>query len=94
MISREEVAKIAHLGRLNLSEEELEIYTGQLSHILDYVAKLQELDTSQVEPKAHAVERTNVFRGDELKRSLPTKEALANAPDHDEFFFRVPTVLE
>lgn len=80
--------------RLRLSPEEVETYTGQLNAIVDYVAQLQELDTSGVEPLAHGVELHNVFRDDVRGQSLEREQALANAPKRDKVGFLVPAVLE
>lgn len=93
-ITKEEVKHVAHLARLEFSEEELEQFTDQLAQILTYVAKLNELDTSQVEPTYHALRLTNVFREDEVKASIPTEEALANAPEREDGFFVVPKVIK
>ena len=92
-ITKEEVKHVAHLARLEFSEEELEQFTDQLAQILAYVAKLNELDTSQVEPTYHALRLTNVFREDEVKESIPTEEALQNAPEREDGFFVVPKVI-
>ena len=92
-ISQQEVEHVAHLARLHLSREELRTMTTQLDMILSYVAKLDELDTSSVEPTTHAISVTNAFREDKVKPSLTQREALANAPEHDEAFFIVPRVI-
>lgn len=92
-ISQQEVEHVAHLARLHLSREELRTMTTQLDMILSYVAKLDELDTSSVEPITHALSVTNAFREDKVKPSLTQREALANAPEHDEAFFIVPRVI-
>jgi aspartyl-tRNA(Asn)/glutamyl-tRNA(Gln) amidotransferase subunit C len=93
-LSAEEVAKVALLGRLRLSPEELETFTGQLNSIVDYVAQLRELDTTDVEPLAHGVEVRNVFRDDVRGESLPREDALANAPKRNAENFLVPAVLD
>ena len=93
-ITREEVAKIAHLARLDLTEAELDRYTRQLGQILDYVAKLSELDTDSVEPVAHGVELANVFRADAARPGLAREDALADAPERSGEFFLVPKVFE
>jgi aspartyl-tRNA(Asn)/glutamyl-tRNA(Gln) amidotransferase subunit C len=92
-LTRQEVEKVSLLGRLQLSPDELETMTAQLGQIVDYMRLLGELNTEGVEPMAHAVETANVFRADELRDSLPRKEALANAPQHDDAFYLVPAVL-
>lgn len=93
-MTREDVAKVAMLARLRLSPEELETFTGQLSSIVDFVAQLQALDTSDVEPLAHGVELRNVFREDVVRSTLDREEALANAPKRNQECFLVPAVLE
>ena len=93
-LSIDDVAKVALLARLRLSPDELEMFTGQLNSIVDYVAQLQELDTTDVEPLAHGVEVRNVFRDDVRGPSLPREAALANAPKRNHESFLVPAVLE
>ncbi len=93
-ISRAQVEKVAKLARLELSEAEVQEFTGQLSAILDYVAKMNELDTTNVEPLAHCLPISNVFREDVVKESLGTDKTLANAPQRDGSFFKVPKILE
>jgi aspartyl-tRNA(Asn)/glutamyl-tRNA(Gln) amidotransferase subunit C len=93
-LSRDEVAKVALLARLRLTPEELDTFTGQLSSIVDFVAQLQEVDTSGVEPLAHGVEMRNVFRDDVRGPALDREAALANAPKRDAEGFLVPAVLE
>ena len=93
-LSRDDVAKVALLARLRLGAGELEMFTGQLNGIVDFVAQLQELDTTNVEPLAHGVEVRNVFREDVRGPSLPREEALANAPKRNADSFLVPAVLE
>jgi len=93
-LSREEVEHVALLARLHLSEEEIERHTHHLNRILEAFRTLQELDTEEVEPTSHVLPMSNVFRPDEVWPGLPREEALANAPDHDGAFFRVPRVVE
>ena len=88
------VGRVAHLSRLELSAKELEVFSRQLSAIVDYIRKLDELDTSAVEPLAHCLPMSNVFRDDEVLPSLSAQQALANAPDRFEDFFKVPQILE
>ena len=92
-IAREEVEKVALLGRLVLSDAELDRMTSQLSQILDYMELLGEVDTDGVEPMAHAFEVTDVLRPDEVRPSLPREAALGNAPARDDECYRVPAVL-
>jgi aspartyl-tRNA(Asn)/glutamyl-tRNA(Gln) amidotransferase subunit C len=93
-LSSADVAKAALLARLRLSPEELETFTGQLNSIVDYVAQLQELDTTGVEPLAHGIEVRNVFRDDVRGEALPCEQALANAPKRSTTSFLVPAVLD
>ena len=92
-ISREEVEKVSLLGRLLLSEAELDRMTTQLGQILQYMELLGEVDTEGVEPMAHALDVSDVFRGDEVRPSLPRQKALANAPHGDGECYLVPAVL-
>ncbi len=92
-ISREEVEKVSLLGRLQLSDAELETMTAQLGDILGYMELLGQVDTEAVEPMAHALEVADVFRDDAVRPSLDRQEALANAPKHDDECYRVPAVL-
>jgi len=93
-IDKEQVRKVAKLSRLELTEAEIDEFTGQLSAILDYVAKMNELDTTNVEPLAHCLPINNVFREDRPQESLGTEKTLANAPQTDEQFFKVPKILD
>jgi aspartyl-tRNA(Asn)/glutamyl-tRNA(Gln) amidotransferase subunit C len=93
-IDAEQVRKVAKLARLALTEAEIEEFTGQLGAILQYVEKMNELDTAGIEPLAHCLAIHNVFRADEVRESLGTEKTLANAPDRDGSFFRVPKILE
>ncbi len=93
-IDRAQAKKVAKLSRLQLSEAEVEEFTGQLSAILDYMEKLNELDTNTVEPLAHCLPIKNVFREDCVKESLGSEKTLANAPQRDGDFFKVPKILE
>jgi aspartyl-tRNA(Asn)/glutamyl-tRNA(Gln) amidotransferase subunit C len=92
-ITRKDVEYIAQLARLRFKDEELENFTDQLNEILNYVEKLNELDTANVEPLNHPVENVNVFRSDELKPSVQTEAALKNAPDRTDEYFKVPKVI-
>ena len=87
-----EVEYVAALARLSLTEKEKEMYTHQLNEILAYMEHLNRLDTSKVEPLLHVIGQTNVMRDDTVTPSLPREEALGNAPDRTEKFFKVPTV--
>jgi aspartyl-tRNA(Asn)/glutamyl-tRNA(Gln) amidotransferase subunit C len=92
--SRNDVAKVALLARLKLTDAELDLFASQLGQVLGYVGILNEVDTSAVEPLAHAVELENAFREDEIQPSLSREEALANAPKSDGKSFLVPAILE
>jgi aspartyl-tRNA(Asn)/glutamyl-tRNA(Gln) amidotransferase subunit C len=92
-VSKEDVEKIAKLAKLKFSDEELENFTPQMNEILNYMDKLNELDTENVEPLSHPVEQINVFREDKLRQSIFTEDALKNAPSKDEQFFKVPKVI-
>jgi aspartyl-tRNA(Asn)/glutamyl-tRNA(Gln) amidotransferase subunit C len=93
-IDKAQVKKVAKLSRLELTEAEMEEFTGQLSVILDYVEKMNELDTESVQPLAHCLPISNVFREDVVKDSLGTEKTLANAPQRDGEFFKVPKILD
>lgn len=93
-ISKEDVLHIAELSRLSCSVEEAEKFCGELNSILDYIHKLDELDTSDVEPTSHALDLTTVTRPDEVRPSLSNEEALKNAPDSELEHFKVPRVIE
>jgi len=92
-LARETVLKVASLARLELTDAEVELFGGQLGAILDYVAQLDELDVSSVEPMVHVEDVTNVFRDDVVQPSLPRADALANAPSTDGRCFLVPAIL-
>jgi len=93
-IDEAQVRHIALLARLKPSDEEVKMFSGQLSAILDYVEQLNEVDTTDVPPTAHAVPVSNVFRPDEPHTPLTPDVALANAPQRDGNFFAVPKVLD
>ena len=84
---------MALLARLELSEAEEERMTGQMNSILEYMGKLNELDTKDVPPTTHAIELQNVFRPDLVQPSLDRKDSLANAPGTDGVNFVVPKVI-
>ena len=92
-ISREEVIHVSRLARLNLREEEVEKFTGQLGAILDHVSKLNEVDTEGVPPTSHALDLVNVFREDAVTES-PIENMEKMAPDFEKGHFRVPKVIE
>ncbi|MDB6035524.1 MAG: glutamyl-tRNA amidotransferase [Verrucomicrobiales bacterium] len=88
------VRYVAHLARLDLTPEEEQKYGEQLSQVLGYIAKLNELDVTNVEPTAHAVPLVNVTRPDEPRPSISNEEALRNAPAKANGLFVVPGILE
>lgn len=92
-ISRDEVAHLAGLARLAVSEEELEKFAGQLDVILDSVARVGEVAADEIPPTSHAVPVTNVFRADEVREGLSRERALKSAPATEENRFRVPRIL-
>jgi len=92
-LTREQVEKVSLLARLVLTDAELETMTAQLGAIVGYVEQLAALDTDSVEPMAHAVELSNVFRPDEVRPSLDRAAMLSGAPSADGEFYLVPAVL-
>ena len=94
IIDEAQVRKVAKLARLDLTDTEVAEFAGQLSAILGYVARMNELNTDGVEPLAHCLPISNVFREDIVKDSLGTEKTLANAPQRDGSFFKVPKILE
>jgi len=93
-ITKQEVEHVAKLARLELSEQEKEKLTDQLSNILTYVETLNGLDTKGVEPTAHVLDLRNVMRDDVAAPSLPRERALANAPDQAAGHYKVPKIIE
>jgi len=92
-ISKQEVERVANLARLDMSTDEVEKMTVQLDSILQYVAKLDELDTTGVAVTTHTQEVVNAFREDEVRESLPREKALAAGPRHNDATFVVPKVI-
>lgn len=92
-ISRDDVAKLAKLARLALTDDELDNYAGQLDSILEYVGKIQAVDTSGVKPTGNPLRSVNVTRDDVVQTSLTQEQALAEAPAADEGRFAVPQIL-
>jgi len=89
-----EIGHIALLARLELSEQEKDLFSRQLGSIIQYIEKLNELDTASVEPTAHVLPLHNVFREDIVQPSLPREMALQNAPEKNDQFYRVPKIIE
>jgi len=92
-ITIKDVEHIAILAKLEFTDAEKEKFTHQMNQILEYMEQLNSLDTSKVEPLSHVIELSNVFRADEVKPGVSTEEALKNAPEKDEHYFKVPKVL-
>jgi aspartyl-tRNA(Asn)/glutamyl-tRNA(Gln) amidotransferase subunit C len=93
-ISREEVEHVARLARLELSEQEIELFREQLSAVLERAQRIQSVDLDDVEPTAHPVELRNVWRADVVVPPPESEAILANAPEREGSFFRVPRILE
>lgn len=92
MITVKDVEHVAKLARLELTEEEKEKYAGQLGDVLKYVEQMNEVDTSNVVPMAHAMDFVNVMREDVVKYEQTKEELMANAPDEEDGFFKVPKI--
>ncbi len=93
-ITEDQAKHIVKLARLSLSEEELSTYSGQLNTIIEHVEQLNTLDTSGIEPTSHVLPINNVMRDDMREPSLSNEEALKNAPDQADKFYRVPKIIE
>ena len=93
-ISKEDVAHVAELARLEFKEEELEKFTEQLGNILEYIEKLSELDTTGVEPTSHVLDISTPLREDRVEEWLSPEEVLQNAPEREGEFFSVPKVID
>jgi len=94
MISEAQVAHVAQLARLALSDEEKQRLTEQLNAILTYMEQLNEVSTEGVEPTAHVLDLVNVWRDDTVRQTLSAEAALANAPETAQRFFVVPRIVE
>ena len=92
-VTIKDVEHIAKLAKLEFNELEKAKFTEQFNEILAFMEKLNELDTSKVEPLSHVIELRNVFREDEVKPSISTEDALKNAPAKTDKFFKVPKVI-
>lgn len=93
-VSKEEVQYMAHLARLQFSEEETESLAEEMNRILDYMSDLEEVDTGDVEPLEHVIDLEYRLRDDRAEEPLSHEEALKNAPDADSDYFRVPRVID
>ena len=89
-----DIARIAQLARISLSEKELEAYSAQLEQILEHAARVQALPTDGVEPTSHPLTMVNAFRPDEATACLDRDEVLSQAPDSADGYFRVPKILD
>ena len=94
MITKKDVEYVANLSRLELNDADKDGFVSNLQEILSYIDKLNELDTSDVEPTAHVLPLKNVKRNDEIKPSLSNEAALKSAPETSDGFFLVPPVIE
>ncbi len=94
MLKKEDVIKVAQLAKLKLKDEEIEIFSNQLPQIVQFVEKLNELNTEEVEPFYELIDRTTPMRDDTPEDGLTQEEALQNAPESGEGFFIVPRVVE
>lgn len=92
MITVKDVEHVAKLARLELTEEEKEKYAGQLGDVLKYVEQMNEVDTTDVVPMAHAMDFVNVVREDEVRYEQTKEELMKNAPDAEDGFFKVPKI--
>jgi len=92
-LTRDEVAHLARLARLAVTDEELDLFAGQLAAVLDAVAQVGKAPVEDVAPTTHAVPMTNVFRPDVARPSLPRDVVLAGAPAAEDDRFRVPRIL-
>lgn len=92
-ITRDDVAHLAHLARLAVTDDELDVFAGQLDVILGAVARVGEVAADDIPATSHAVAMTNVYRADEIRPSLPRESVLAGAPEVEDDKFRVPRIL-
>ena len=92
MITVKDVEHVAKLARLELTEEEKELYTKQLGDVLKYVDQMNEVDTSNVKPMSHAIDFVNVMREDKVYYEQTKEELMANAPEEENGFFKVPKI--
>ena len=93
-IDNKVVEYVAHLARLQLQPDEVELYTQQLDRILAYMDKLNSLDTTGIEPTTHVIPLTNVFRDDVVDHNFQTEESVGNAPERKGSSFKVPPIIE
>jgi aspartyl-tRNA(Asn)/glutamyl-tRNA(Gln) amidotransferase subunit C len=94
IISEQTVRHIAVLARLECNSDEIHKFAHELNAILEYVEKLKELDTTDIEPTSHALRLKNVYREDVVRPSLTNEQALANAPESENGYFKVPPIIQ
>ena len=92
-ISEQTIREVARLARLNLTDDEAKLFSSQLGDVLGAIDQLKQLDVADVQPMPHALDQLNVFRADAEGPGMAVEDALANAPDKDEPFFKVSKVL-
>jgi len=93
MLTEQEVHQVARLARLYLSDQDIDVMTDQLGAILEYIDQLNQVDTQGIPPAAHALPLQNVLRADNIMPCLQPEEALANAPQREGDYFRVPKIM-
>ncbi|MEK4967155.1 Asp-tRNA(Asn)/Glu-tRNA(Gln) amidotransferase subunit GatC [Cytobacillus sp. FSL R7-0696] len=93
-ITIDEVKHVANLARLAITEEEAEQFQHQLDAIISFAEELNELDTNHVEPTSHVLDMNNVLREDEATKGLPQEEVLKNAPDSQDGYIKVPSIMD
>jgi len=93
-VDKKDVEHVAMLARIELSEDEKEDYSEQLSAILEFFDRLKEVDTTDVSPTSHVLDLVNALRPDEIQPSLDVNDALKNAPDRSDRFYQVPKILD
>jgi aspartyl-tRNA(Asn)/glutamyl-tRNA(Gln) amidotransferase subunit C len=92
MITIKDVEHVAKLARLELTEDEKELYTRQLGDVLKYVEQMNEVDTSNVKPMAQVIDMVNVMREDEVRYDISKADLMANAPEEENGYFKVPKI--
>tara|TARA_B100000953_G_scaffold142688_1_gene118092 strand:+ start:239 stop:544 length:306 start_codon:yes stop_codon:yes gene_type:complete len=92
-ISKDEVKKIAKLSKIKLTKEEINLYSSQMSQIIDYVSQLNKINTSNVKPLSNVIDNNNVIRRDNIEKSLDKSISLKNAPESDQEFILVPKII-
>lgn len=93
-ITKEQVKHVAHLARLSVTEEEVELFTEQLDKIIGFAEQLNELNTEGIDPTTHVLDIKNILREDVVKESLPIEDVLRNAPDDQDGQVKVPSIIE